>query len=130
MTSPFLGLLDNATITFSRPTGFVQDPATGNMVPSGAEEVEVRTYFKKVKPPKDRDPQLDQDIYEVDGFAVDPQAPPAWVAPGLVDQRCTIDEIGQGLFNFEPKIHAAKPLVEEVTGIYIQGVFRITGAGV
>ena len=129
MTSPFQGLLDNATITFSRPTTFVKDPNTGNMVPGTTETVVVRAYFKKLKPIKDREAQLDQDIYEVTGFAVDPQIPPSWISPGLVDQACTIDRIGEGLFNFEPRIHSAQPLVEAVTGIYLQGTFRIVGAG-
>ena len=129
MTSPFAGLLDNATITFSRPTTYVEDPRTGNMVPDAVETLAVRAYFKKIAPVKDRAPQLDQDIYRVEGFAVSPPNPPDWICPGLVDQTCTIDQIGQGLFNFEPKIHAAQPLVEAVTGIYLQGIFRIAGAG-
>lgn len=127
MTSPF-DILKNATMTIRDVSGYLADPETGNEIPSGTDQ-DYQIYLKTVKPLKDGQGRIVQDVYQVKGWLVDPMRFPDGKGLGMTEIPCTIHEVGSGFLSIEPQIHSAQKIVESEIGDYIQGKFRIDGRG-
>ncbi len=126
MTSPML-ILENAKLTFRRATGDTTDPNTGNVIESQVELLEARAYIKRSTNQRQEKPGADTNSFRVKGYTIEPMNLPEWCVNAQAKVPCWIKGVGNGLFQWEPKIHVAKDIVEAAAGTQIQGTFVLEG---
>lgn len=126
MTSPF-AILQNAQITFTRTWDEVEDPNTGNLVPSIPDQLIATAYFKKMRAAYDEKTGSDTSTFSISGYVVEPNPLPDWCRNARGDCACWIKGVGQGVFRWEPKLLVVKDLLESITGTIVQGTFVLKG---
>jgi hypothetical protein len=118
---PFEGLLDNATMSSSRPT-ILAFGENGQEEGANHQELVFRAYLKRAEGAiTDLGGGLDpESLGALEGFA--DRVLPDW-ALKQVEIACSSDDLGDGIFYPMPQIRPARGIVEAQTGSYLYGSF-------
>lgn len=126
MSSPW-ALLANATLAFDRVTGYQIDPRTGNQLPIYGGQYRTRVYLKKASLVAEEGRGAPVGSYKTSGYTVG--ILPPWCKEAIQQAvRCEADNLGEGYYYQQGKIHVVKNQVEEAgQGTQLQGYILIDG---